>query len=247
MERVSYINHFKIVKFEFLNHHAAGVLQDFERPCIGYILKGEAEFLYRGKTLHAKRGDLIYIARGTKYYSVWSGFPEIEFYSVDFRFANASDKSEYQFQILKNYPLNGLDQVFQRFCAAPMEGLGLFYLYLETLYLHLKKEDVPAGINDIQPAIDYLELNYTKKVYVKELARLCGLRESRFFVLFKTAAGCTPIDYKNNILIQHATELLSETRKTIEQISDELGFSSASYFRTLFKSVTGKNPKDVRK
>ena len=182
MERISYINHFKIVKFEFLNHHAAGVLQDFERPCIGYILKGEAEFLYRGKTLHAKRGDLIYIARGTKYYSVWSGFPEIEFYSVDFRFANASDKSEYQFQILKNYPLNGLDQVFQRFCAAPMEGLGLFYLYLETLYLHLKKEDVPAGINDIQPAIDYLELNYTKKVYVKELARLCGLSESRFFV-----------------------------------------------------------------
>ncbi len=247
MERISYINYFKIVKFEFLNHHTAGILQDFERPCIGYILKGEAEFLYKGKKLHAKQGDLIYIARGTKYYSVWSGFPEITFYSIDFRFINSLDKHEFQFQILKNYPLNGLDKVFERFQTAPMEGLGLFYLYLQALYGRLKKETVPIALDDVQPAIVYLETNYTKKVYVKELAGLCGFSESRFFTLFKAATGCTPIDYKNNILIQHAMALLSETKKSIEQISDELGFSSASYFRTLFKSVTGKTPKDVRK
>lgn len=247
MVQISYINYFRIYKFQFFNHHTAGVLQNFERPCIGYILKGEAEFLYKGKKLHAKRGDLIYIARGTKYYSVWSGFPEIEFYSVDFRFANVSDKNEFQFQILKNYPLSGLDKVFESFHAAPMEGLGLFYIYLQKLYKHLKKESVPIALDDVQPAIAYLELNYTKKVYVKDLAALCGFSESRFFTLFKTATGCTPIDYKNNILIQHGMALLAETKKSIEQISSELEFSSVSYFRKLFKAVTGKNPKDVRK
>ena len=65
MERISYINHFKIVKFEFLNHHAAGVLQDFERPCIGYILKLPTK-LRRGRVFiqgqntarKARRSDL---------------------------------------------------------------------------------------------------------------------------------------------------------------------------------------------
>ena len=247
MEHIAYIHHFKIVKCQFFNHHTAGQLLSFQRPCIGYIIKGEAEFLYQGKKLHAKSGDLIYIARGTKYYSVWSGFPEITFYSIDFRYGNVSDKMDYPFQIIENYPLNGLNKVFESFQTAPMKALGLFYIYLQTLYAHLKKEIVTVALDDVQPAILYLEQNYTKKVHVKDLARLCGFSESHFYTLFQSATGCTPIEYKNNILIQHAMALLAETKMSIEQISDELNFSSPSYFRTLFKAVTGKNPKEVRK
>lgn len=247
MKRISYINYFRITKLQFMNSHTAGVLQCFERPCIGYILKGEVEFLYQGKKLHAEQGDLVYIAKGTKYYSVWSGFPEIEFYSIDFMFTNSADKQEFQFQILKNYPPNKIDKIYDCFQTAPMEGLGLFYFYLQALYANLKPETVPVELDDVQPAISYLEANYTKKIYVKKLAALCGFSESRFFTLFKSATGFSPIDYKNNLLIQHSVALLAETKKSIEQISDELEFSSVSYFRTLFKKVIGKNPKDIRK
>lgn len=244
---VSYISAFDIVKLDFLNHHTAGTLQNFETPCIGYIIKGEAEFLYQGRTINAKERDLIYIARGTKYYSVWTGHPEIEFYSMRFRFLNASAQNEFHFQILRNFNRSGLDEIYKKKDGSPMEALGLFYVFLEMLYKNLKKEVLPAELDEIKPAIAFLESNYRKKIYVKDLASMCCFSESRFYTLFKAATGCTPIDYKNNLLIQHSMALLAETNKPIEQISDELGFSSVSYFRKLFKAVTGKNPKDVRK
>ena len=58
---------FNLLKFG--GTHAVGFEQNFERPYIGYINKGSAQFLYKGKSYLAGEGDLIYIAKGTKYYS----------------------------------------------------------------------------------------------------------------------------------------------------------------------------------
>ncbi len=243
----SYINYFKIVKYEEKNIHIAAPEHIFKNPCIGYILKGKGEFHYKGKIYYAHKNDLIYISRGTRYYSIWTGEPDIEFYSINFSFENLYEKNEYGFQIFKNFPEYNIHEIYEKSFDSPFECIGGFYIFLQKLYSCLIKTQKESSNSPFLPAIKYIEENCTKKIPVQYLASLCGYSQSRFFALFKSTYGCTPIEYKNNILIHKAINILTKTDKTIEETANELEFSSSSYFRKIFKSITGKNPKDIRK
>ena len=130
-----YINYFKVRKFKKEKIHINGPENIFKFPCIGYILKGKCEFHYKGNIYRAKENDLIYISKGTRYYSIWTGEPEIEFYSIGFSFFNSYEKSEYGFQILENYPEHNLHKIYQKRESSPMESLGEFYIFLKKLVL----------------------------------------------------------------------------------------------------------------
>ena len=82
---------------------------------------------------------------------------------------------------------------------------------------------------------------------VDELAEVCHMSTSHFYACFKNAVGMSPIEYKNSVCINRAMLRLVSEDKTIEEISEELGFESAAYFRKVFKRVTGKTPKEYRK
>ena len=199
MNTLPYINNFSITLYKFYNYRVSNNPLIYKRPCIGYILKGEAEFLYNGHSLTAKEGDLIYISTGTQYYSIWKGSPDIYWYSISYNFINFDDKAEYKFQILKNYPPDLFAQILKKYEANSMESLGLFYIFLEKMYTNLKKEEYVKEKAAVRPALEYIERNYTEKIPIEFLAQLCNFSQARFFTLFKAATGCTPIEYKNNI------------------------------------------------
>jgi len=226
--------------------YSAGPDAFFDRPCIGYIKKGYAQFLYEGKTLYAHEGDLIYISYGTKYHSVWFGSPDIEWYSVVFEYASPYAFSDYRFQILPDYPAELLECMYQTFACAPLQSISHFYRLLDDIYQKLKSTPKAPPYLAVEPAICYIEQNYQKPIAIHTLASLCHCSESGFFKLFSKATGTTPIAYKHNVMIQHALELLAHSNLSIEQISTELGFSSSNYFRTVFTRLTGKSPRQLR-
>lgn len=244
----TYITHFDICIIRAKYTRTAGRTITFQNPVIGYQLKGVGKILYKGKTYTLDEGDLLYIADGTQYYSVWSGTPDIEFYSVNFRFKSRSDKYEYRFQILKNYPEKAFHDIFRAFRDDDkMEALGLFYLTLSDIYSKMRTESINSKYIAVEPAIRYIEENFKNPIRVDHLARLCSISSPRFFALFKEATGVSPINYKHNILIQHALDMLINTDMSVEEISFALGFSSPDYFRKIFNKITKKNPKDARK
>jgi AraC-like DNA-binding protein len=95
-------------------------------------------------------------------------------------------------------------------------------------------------------AEDDIESHFKENLSIKTLAEFCNLSESHFFTLFKKQTGLTPIQYKHNLLVQNAIDMLTSTDKTIEEISEELNFSSSNYFRKIFTSITGHTPKEYR-
>lgn len=234
------LSYFRVRRYVF-NKTRSSVI-DFVRPCIGYVLKGGARFLYKGVTVTADEGDLIYIAAGTHYYSVWSGESEISWYSIDFSFNDPYAYYEYPFQILKNYPPELLDRLFE---APPLRQLQLFYRLLEDLYDRMETEERSRKLH-IDPAIHYIEEHYAEDFSVADLAALCHCSESSLYQQFKKALKVSPVAYKQNIQIQQALALLSHTDLTVEEISVKVGFSSSNYFRTVFRKWTGKTPKEVR-
>lgn len=247
MADLEYINRFEIRKLEFDKTYTTGSLQSYARPCIGYLLRGMGKFFYNGNTYFAKEGDLIYIAKDTKYYSVWYGDPEIEFYSISFDFTHPYAYYDYRFQIVKNYSRELFDGMIEDFQEHPGLSLSKMYALLDDIYPKLQKDVSPIQNGAIEGAIIHIENNYASSIEIDELCRLCHLSRSSLFEAFKKRTGVSPIIYKHNVMIQHALDMLSHTDMTVDEISQAVGFSSSNYFRTVFFKLTGKTPKDVRK
>lgn len=246
MNKKTLVTNYSLIKYQYHNIHSAGPEQYFNSPWIAYIKKGSAEFLYKGKIIYAHEGDLVYISTGTKYGSVWFGSPDIEWYSIGFSFKSKYDFYEYPFQILKGYPCELIDKMAEMYESSYMLSVSCFYRLIDDVYKKLKPSE-HITYTSVEPAIEYIENNYTQSISVDELAKLCNCSESGFFKIFKKSTGVTPVSYKHNVMIQHALELLSYTNMSIEEISLRVGFSSSNYFRKIFEKIIGKTPKEIRK
>lgn len=247
MDKKALISFYNVTKFSFQNIYSAGPEMYFERPCIGFIKKGSAKFFHKGKIIYANEGDLIYIPFETQYQSIWYGSPEIEWYSVQFDFNLKHSFFNYNFQILKNYPEELLKKIYESYEESYFISISYLYQLLDDIYKKMETTPNTASYLTIKPAVEYIENNYEKSISIDTLAEYCNISRVSFFRLFKKILKVTPIEYKHNIMIQHAIDLLSNTAMPIEEISIIVGFSSSNYFRKIFFKKIGKTPKELRK
>ena len=64
---------------------------------------------------------------------------------------------------------------------------------------------------------------------------------------FKAATGLALIDYVQNLRIEDAKRLLESSAQAAEEISAEVGYDDASFFRRLFRRRTGLSPRQYRR
>lgn len=64
---------------------------------------------------------------------------------------------------------------------------------------------------------------------------------------FQKSSDVTLNALRGQLLLERARDLLLSTDQPVESVSDELGFSSASYFRKKFKAHFGMTPGEMRK
>ena len=98
-----------------------------------------------------------------------------------------------------------------------------------------------------QNAVLYINRKYSEKIRVSELARLENMSESRFYTVFKSAMGKSPVDYIIDKRIEVACTLLSSMTASIEQIGRTVGFQDTQFFSKQFKSRMGMSPLQYRK
>ena len=72
------------------------------------------------------------------------------------------------------------------------------------------------------------------------------LKEATLYTAFKRH-GSTPNQTRQKLLVKQAKQLLTTTDSSVQTISDQLGFSSSSYFRKILRRYTGKTPMQIRK
>jgi transcriptional regulator GlxA family with amidase domain len=64
---------------------------------------------------------------------------------------------------------------------------------------------------------------------------------------FKLAAGSSLIERLQNLRVEEAKRLLEAGAMPVDEISFEVGYEDASFFRRLFKRVTGLTPSQYRR
>ncbi|BBD60198.1 AraC family transcriptional regulator [Nostoc sp. HK-01] len=141
-------------------------------------------------------------------------------------------------------------------------GMGS-QLYIEslktTLCIHLLKhhsiasDKIPQFSNHkglsprkLRQAISYIHENLERDLTLAEIAAVVGMSMYHFSRLFKQSTGFAPHQYVLNSRIAKAKKLLSATEKSIEQISEQVGFQSQSHFTNVFRKFMGITPKTYR-
>ncbi len=125
----------------------------------------------------------------------------------------------------------------------------LFMRFLLTIYrfwsgserLNTRLERAESG-ERMQDVIRFINLQYMNPIGVEDLLRISCLSRSHFHALFKSEIGQTFKEYLNNVRINNAKNLLTQTEMPIAQIALACGFSSQSRFNTVFRSVVGYAP-----
>lgn len=256
---LSKLSFLKVNKYEHKDH----MVNDFRkipRPhfCMGLVYKGEGFYTYNSNTVHVSPGDVIFVPVTSRYIADWRGTPDILYISMHFSFENSpiftlennfhiqkitlpdSDKLKEQFH--EAFCLQNTDNITQ------LKILSIFYDVLFKITPELQYTKNVEIDSRIMAAIEYITLNYNREISIQELAAISNMSTSHFHSCFKDALGVSPIKYKNKICINRAIlYLISDNKKTIDEIAELTGFESDIYFRRVFKEVTGMSPRDYKK
>jgi AraC-like DNA-binding protein/mannose-6-phosphate isomerase-like protein (cupin superfamily) len=96
------------------------------------------------------------------------------------------------------------------------------------------------------PLFEFIDHNYSGAISVEQAAVVARMSKSAFMRLFKQVTGQPFVAYLNHFRIAKAEALLVATRKTIAEVSQEVGFCDQSYFGLVFRSVTKVSPRDYK-
>lgn len=102
------------------------------------------------------------------------------------------------------------------------------------------------GDTMVQQAQAYIENSIDKKVSVEELCSKFAIGRRNFDRRFIKATGNTPLEYAQRVKIEAAKKSLETTRKTINEIMYDVGYSDVKAFREVFRKITGLSPLEYK-
>ena len=93
----------------------------------------------------------------------------------------------------------------------------------------------------------YINTHYNQPITLSMLCNEFYLSKVSLCKKFKEIMCCSIMEYVLRLRLNVAKSLLKETKKSIEEIADECGFSSANYFGLIFKKEVGLSPLNYKK
>ena len=104
-----------------------------------------------------------------------------------------------------------------------------------------------TDIYNIMPALKEIAFRFDESISIAELASICNLSESHFTRIFKKCTGTSPYNYTLKFRAKVGAALLRATDKTVNEISDCVGFKNASDFYRQFTKYYSCSPMDYKK
>ena len=98
----------------------------------------------------------------------------------------------------------------------------------------------------ISTAQDWLHQNFHRPFPLEAPAHRAGMSLRNFVRRFKQATGDSPLTYLQKLRIAAAKRLLENNHRTMQEISDAVGYQDVAFFRSLFQRHTGVSPSAYR-
>jgi transcriptional regulator GlxA family with amidase domain len=92
----------------------------------------------------------------------------------------------------------------------------------------------------------YIESKLHEKISVEDLSSRFSIGRRNFDRRFIRATGNTPIEYSQRVKIESAKKAFETSRKTVNEVMYEVGYSDVKAFREVFRKITGMSPLEYR-
>jgi transcriptional regulator GlxA family with amidase domain len=139
----------------------------------------------------------------------------------------------------------------ERFCGHEIAVQSAKAMLIETprawqsgyAIVHLKTEHSDGTISAAQ---EWFHENFNKDFPLEEPAKNVGMSLRNFVRRFKQATGDTPLIYLQKLRIAAAKRLLEGGHRSMQEISDAVGYQDLAFFREVFQRHTGVSPSAYR-
>jgi len=98
----------------------------------------------------------------------------------------------------------------------------------------------------VKKAQAYIENNLDEKISIEHLSSRFAVGRRNFDRRFIKATGNTPVEYSQRVKIESAKKAFETSRKTINEVMYEVGYSDVKAFREVFRKITGMSPLEYR-
>ena len=194
-----------------------------------YIVEGTGILEINGKLYHPKKGDMFFLAEGSRhlYYSQKENGWHKYFISFYGDVANT---------LIKNY-LNTQD-INKATGQLASELFNIFNAVYNRRILD--SEDLADKIKR------YMDNNLSREFALNELCADLNYSKNHIINVFMKKFGETPYKYYSERKIELAKEYLTNSGMTIAEISNSLSYADQQYFSYCFKKATGLTPRKYR-
>ncbi len=115
----------------------------------------------------------------------------------------------------------------------------------------LGENDANRGLNrqtrvQLNHLRNILHINYTKKWNINDMANYIHLSPSYLYSAYKKLYGVSPVQDLINIRMQQAKTMLTESHRSIKDISEWLGYTYPTHFIRQFTKNVGVSPLKYR-
>lgn len=126
--------------------------------------------------------------------------------------------------------------------------MGLLYMFLSELISVSDEHEVKRVDNRyIQRAIEFIELNYNKKIQISNISSMLCLERKYFSKLFKEKTSFTPQEFLLRFRMKKACTLLANSEMPISKVATNVGYKDPFLFSKTFKKYNGFSPREYRK
>ncbi len=223
-----------------------------------YCTKGSGIFTINNQSYYLNQGDSCLLRKDIPHtYSPQSLLWEISFFTFDgFLADDFFDKllikdigileqvSEQNFQVIVNHGIQNYSD--EHLYSQIDTSVDLYRLLLEFAKLY-KNDGFSKYEEVVKKVILYFNMNFDQPYKSQELSQFVGYSINALNTIFKNATGSTLYAYFQDLKIRKAKSiLLTNKQKNIQQISDELGYTSPNVFITKFRTSVGIAPLKYR-
>src|SRR5689334_17713501 len=139
----------------------------------------------------------------------------------------------------------------ERFCGHEIAMQTAKALLIETprawqsgfAIVPLKTDHTDDAISSAQ---EWMHANFAKTFPLDAPAKRVGMSLRNFVRRFKAATGDSPLIYLQKLRVAAAKRMLESNHRTMQEISEAVGYQDVVFFRTLFQRHTGVAPSAYR-
>ena len=213
---------------------------------ISFRLSGDAIYRHGEREYIAKKNDLLFIPANYDY-SITANKDEdvlvVHFYIEDSQFDGIS--------VFTPQNPDAFERVFRDICKVwrtkptgyRYKMYSLFYKILGQIEIQEEQKNAVLKPKKLQLALDYLHENFdSPQTTIEAVASHVGASSVYLRRLFKNAFDKNPLQYLNDMRIEHAVSLLRSGYYSVGEAAALSGFNDAKYFSGVYKRKMGTPP-----